>query len=290
MPLPKMNCYYDDDVVSSATREWGGGAIYGSPPDPGVYFRVMHWLRPGIYLRSDVDVKLSRRKEEEDVKRSRELRAVPLMKLACRKKNESFCESPLYWTAPSVAHQDPILAWGKRAKKREDIDISRLTKVRLTVTAYYNERARISDHGSRWGDDGGGRSADTGRATELEQKRSRVRVDSAHRERQRVRGWEGKRRQAFTCGRHPMMHSCCWHAGTSGSHDLSSAAIIRKATGPLFLPNRRLFSLVLLPVSLLPVRRIGTITASQSRVIIIGRFSWVHPLPSVLVMARFTPR
>lgn len=37
MPLPKMNCYYDDDVVSRATRE----AIYGSPPDPGVYFRVM---------------------------------------------------------------------------------------------------------------------------------------------------------------------------------------------------------------------------------------------------------
>ncbi|KMQ95256.1 zn-dependent glyoxylase [Lasius niger] len=57
MPLPKMNCYYDDDVVSSATRGWGGGAIYGSPPDPGVYFRVMHRLRPGIYLRSDVDIK-----------------------------------------------------------------------------------------------------------------------------------------------------------------------------------------------------------------------------------------
>jgi len=70
------------------------------------------------------------------------------------------------------------------------------------------------------GDDRGGRSAGTGRATELEQKReggehyseretARQRKRERERERERKGEGEGERRQAFTCGRHPMMHSCC---------------------------------------------------------------------------------
>jgi len=55
------------------------------------------------------------------------------------------------------------------------------------------------------GRDGGGEgSAVNGRAVESEQKRPRDR-DAEGGERRS----KGERRQAFTCGRHPMMHSCC---------------------------------------------------------------------------------
>lgn len=72
------------------------------------------------------------------------------------------------------------------APERSGIDISRLTRVHLTVAAYYNERARISNHGGC----GGEGSAVDGRAVESEQKRSWARgrgmtkgVDDARRER-----------------------------------------------------------------------------------------------------------
>lgn len=46
----------------------------------------------------------------------------------------------------SSSELDPCME--KEGEEEGGIDISRLTRVHLTVTAYYNERARISDHGS----------------------------------------------------------------------------------------------------------------------------------------------
>lgn len=73
-------------------------------------------------------------------------------------------------------------------------------------------------------------------AMEKARKRNRWREAKHNHWRERIeerKGWiekQGRKGTAFTCARHPMMHSCCWHAGTSGSHDLSSTPIIRKAT------------------------------------------------------------
>jgi len=207
----------------------------------------MYRLRSGFtWSGGHVDVKLPRR--EEDIKWSWGLLTLSISEVRARENWVSSSEGGnrcIMMNRRSWFTVTPIFAPGWSG-----IDISRLTRVHLTVTAYYNERARISDHESRrWrGRIGGERKGRRVRAeTEGERERERERE-------QCWRGWtvraKGERRQAFTCGRHPMMHSCCWHAGTSGSHDLSSAAIIHKAQRLPLLRSTPLPSCACCPSSL----------------------------------------